>query len=370
MDSAKGESAMDHAILNSGIVIGLFLSAVLLSLPPRNRRVWALSLMMVLAGTLILVQEQAIFAGFDVAIAFSGILDFLLAPLVFLFVRALARPTESLSPPKLAGHVLPFLAALGFAGLMSGLDGIHWRQADGPGAGTVLLLWTAARFGIYAVYLSASFILIRSMGQNNRTAPRPATAGLVNWLWLLGIAAFLNMSATAAYTAGLISDPLIRLACTGLLSFSAFGLGYLLMVHPALRGAIRTFRTAIAPGDISAHARLRLRQVLVAEKAYLDPDLSLADVARATGLTRERASTALQAEFGEKFYDCLARLRHEEFLRLCLIPGNRTRPVLDLALEAGFNSKAVFYRTFARFEDRTPLQYRRDQTTAGLSAAE
>ena len=62
------------------------------------------------------------------------------------------------------------------------------------------------------------------------------------------------------------------------------------------------------------------------------------------------------------FYDLVARYRLNEFERLARDAGNRGRSVLELAYDAGFNSKASFYRLFRRVHGTTPTAFLKEIT--------
>ena len=57
----------------------------------------------------------------------------------------------------------------------------------------------------------------------------------------------------------------------------------------------------------------------------------------------------------------------QSFRDLARDPANQTRGVLDLAFEAGFSSKATFYRYFRAREGVTPNDFRAALSAAGLN---
>jgi len=88
------------------------------------------------------------------------------------------------------------------------------------------------------------------------------------------------------------------------------------------------------------------------------PDLRIRDVADSAGLPVEDFSHALRASLGESFFDYVNRKRLERAQALFADPQRASSSVLDLAFEAGFQSKATFNRVFRERTGQTPSQWR------------
>lgn len=88
-----------------------------------------------------------------------------------------------------------------------------------------------------------------------------------------------------------------------------------------------------------------------------DPDLSLASLARHLGTNKAYLSRALNDGLGTSFSSFINDIRSQS-VAAAVRAGDR-RGLLDLALEAGFASKASFNRAFAKSLSMSPSQYRR-----------
>ncbi len=88
----------------------------------------------------------------------------------------------------------------------------------------------------------------------------------------------------------------------------------------------------------------------------LDPDISLHDLARRLGTNSGHLSRALNDGLGVNFSAFIAGLRSAQVA--AMIDAGRRDDLLDLALEAGFNSKASFNRAFRAATGMTPSAYR------------
>ena len=87
------------------------------------------------------------------------------------------------------------------------------------------------------------------------------------------------------------------------------------------------------------------------QQPYLEPGLSLPDVARASGYTRNQISFALNQGLGLSFYQYLnrARIRH-------VLASDPATGILERAKAAGFRSSSTFYSAFRAHTGHAPGQ--------------
>jgi AraC-like DNA-binding protein len=97
----------------------------------------------------------------------------------------------------------------------------------------------------------------------------------------------------------------------------------------------------------------RLDSLVAAQKPYLDPDLTLARLARKLVVPAKQLSEAINRGTGENVSRYINRLRIEEACRL-LLSGT---PVTVAMLESGFNTKSNFNREFLRVAGQSPSQW-------------
>lgn len=112
-----------------------------------------------------------------------------------------------------------------------------------------------------------------------------------------------------------------------------------------------------SPTSNVAEQGARWRATIITEKWWRDPDLTMAVLARRLGTNTTALSRAMNNGLGLNFNELMNRLRVDavvEALHRC-----NDRPVLDIALEEGFNSKASFNRAFKLYTGATPTQFRR-----------
>lgn len=103
----------------------------------------------------------------------------------------------------------------------------------------------------------------------------------------------------------------------------------------------------------------RLEQVMADQKPYLDPMLTLPVLARKTAIPPRYLSQILNESLNQSFFDYVNRRRVEESKRLLLAGKEQGKSVLEVLLEAGFNSKSVFNTAFKRYTGMTPTDFLR-----------
>jgi AraC-like DNA-binding protein len=106
---------------------------------------------------------------------------------------------------------------------------------------------------------------------------------------------------------------------------------------------------------------LKLKQVMTEHKLFLNPELTLAELAGKLEVHSNHLSQVINSAEGKTFYDFINTLRVDEFKRQVALPENRKYTLLALAFECGFNSKTAFYRNFRNATGQSPTDYLRKQ---------
>jgi AraC-like DNA-binding protein len=98
--------------------------------------------------------------------------------------------------------------------------------------------------------------------------------------------------------------------------------------------------------------------VLDDEQLYLEPKLSLDEIAGRVGQNKHVVSKVINSKADRSFYDLVNGYRCEHLKKLLDDPKNDKFTILALGLESGFNSKASLNRIFLKYCNLTPKQYR------------
>lgn len=92
-------------------------------------------------------------------------------------------------------------------------------------------------------------------------------------------------------------------------------------------------------------------------KPFLNPELSLPELADSLEISRNQLSSVINKLHDKNFYEFVNQYRVSEVKRLMANPKNKHLKLISLAYDAGFNSKASFYRIFKQLTHMTPTQY-------------
>ncbi len=106
----------------------------------------------------------------------------------------------------------------------------------------------------------------------------------------------------------------------------------------------------------------RIEEFMGAAKPHLEDDLSLSGLAAALGLPAHHVSMAINIETNQNFFQFINSYRVKEAKSLLLAPDWSEAPILRIAYEAGFQSKAAFNRVFKDLAGETPSAYRARHT--------
>ena len=104
---------------------------------------------------------------------------------------------------------------------------------------------------------------------------------------------------------------------------------------------------------------LAMLEAYMAETSpYRNPELDLKSLALGVGFTPHLLSQIINSGMRSNFYDYINRYRLNEVIKQFQDPVKRGGSILDIAFDAGFNSKATFNRIFKRTFSLTPSKYR------------
>jgi AraC-like DNA-binding protein len=100
--------------------------------------------------------------------------------------------------------------------------------------------------------------------------------------------------------------------------------------------------------------RDKLLVLMVAEQPWLEPELTLAELAQRLRLHPAQLSKIINLGCGQNFNDFVNRYRVEEAQRKLADPRFAHYSLVGVALESGFNSKSTFNRVFKKLTGQVP----------------
>ncbi|MEE9575605.1 MAG: helix-turn-helix domain-containing protein [Gammaproteobacteria bacterium] len=93
---------------------------------------------------------------------------------------------------------------------------------------------------------------------------------------------------------------------------------------------------------------------------YLEPELNLTMVSEILGYTRNQISYVINHVLKQTFYELVNSWRIQYVLQQ-MMNKDLNHTILDMAINAGFNSVSGFYSAFKKHTGMTPAKYKRSQ---------
>ena len=298
---------------------------------------------------------------------------FLPAPFLFMYVLALTREKVDLKP-RLLLHALPFLLfAAGTGLLLASTPAAELRKAFEGGnffPNWAESLLTVAIYAQFFLYMIAALLVIRKY--RRRIKDLYSAVDRINLAWLnflvFGFIGWrlLKLVEIFAWNAGL-TDIAIGLYIFTAVLFLAFATGIVLrglrqpviFLGPDSPKARRRYEKTLLPEDQAGAYRRKLTAYMEEEKPFLNPLLSLPDLASLVKIPAHHLSQVLNASLGQNFFDFVNAYRVRESQRLLASSQAGERTILDILYATGFNSKSVFNTAFKKHAGLTPSEFRR-----------
>lgn len=309
-------------------------------------------------------------------LAFTGnAFGLLIPPLVLLHGRSMMYAGQVLRPRD-ALHAAPFcvIAAISIFGYH--LQPEATRAAILEGTANALILSPAVPLLIHLVVLVYVVAALRELQEFSRTV-RQIYSNLehktLGWLtrilvafvvvWMLSLA--LGMTSPQL---GVPRDAIATLVATACLAFVNLFFVFAIRQPELFAGVERAEADEVTP-EARSSPRLperdaerygeRLEALMREERPFLDPELTLQELAGRIGLPERDLSALLNESLDRSFYDYVNHRRIEHAKAMLRDPAMRGRGVLEIMHDSGFRSKSAFYEAFRRHAGSTPAEFRR-----------
>lgn len=106
-----------------------------------------------------------------------------------------------------------------------------------------------------------------------------------------------------------------------------------------------------------------LQAAMEKRRLYRNSELKLNELSAILSLSTHQLSQLLNQELGLSFYDFVNQYRVKEAQTRLADPASRHLTILSIALDAGFNSHASFYRIFKKATGMTPTAFIQSRPT-------
>ena len=109
--------------------------------------------------------------------------------------------------------------------------------------------------------------------------------------------------------------------------------------------------------ELSLSIYQELCKFITEQQLHLNTELSLPQLAEQSGWSKHNLSQAINQGAGKNFFDFVNSLRVEHAKKLLVSSANMS--ILDVSLDAGFNSRSAFYNAFKKHTQMTPSEFRK-----------
>jgi AraC-like DNA-binding protein len=94
------------------------------------------------------------------------------------------------------------------------------------------------------------------------------------------------------------------------------------------------------------------------DKLYLNPELTIKDLADHIETTVKALSQVINQNFNKKFYDFINSYRCNE-VKVILLNSSEKMTVIEAMYQSGFNSKSSFNKEFKKLTGQTPTEFKK-----------
>jgi AraC-like DNA-binding protein len=350
-----------------GAALGLFFAVALASKRPRSvadffLAAFCAAFALLMAGDVLVVALAP-----KNWIALSNAFDwvFLLLPPLFHFYVASSVRGKGPAALRLGLSLLPaLLCLLWFAGRVVFAAGESALRGEVPEfmPASYTFAFVATAVSQLLAYTIAAYWTVRIHARDLEQRYSSVQQFDLRWvqalIWWAGAAALVWMIGI------FVQHPAWTLVSAALPPLMFLALGILAQRQPPFPPAARQAepsakyaKSGLTDERMKALAE-QLEQFMARDKAFLEGDLTLGELANRTGMPQHQLSQVLNQHLGCSFFDYINKLRVEEAKRCLADPSYRAQTVLELGLASGFNSKAAFNAAFRRFTGLTPSEFR------------
>ena len=103
--------------------------------------------------------------------------------------------------------------------------------------------------------------------------------------------------------------------------------------------------------------KTKIQNAMENEKLYLNPELTMSDLADHLNTHNSLISNVINAGFQKNFNDFVNGFRVEIFKEKIINPKLRHLTLLAIAFDCGFNSKSTFNRAVKKATDKMPSEF-------------
>ncbi len=358
-------------VLLLGIIQGSIFVILLYRIKNRNKRankflsVFICLLVLTMFGRVLI--NTKLLSKFPNFLALPDAIIYLYGPILYFYIKTLLSKFE-LSRNELLIHLIPvglFLLSE-IPMFLDESNSLHILWRTYTRARFIGIEGSAIFLNIFYLLLNVRLLLRYKRNTDNNLSFKQYPNYLTVILMLIAICLAAWLTSYLSWVIGFYNPfnvfgyGMIWLA----LVFITYALAYFAMNKPALFKMSLEVKKEKEPllKDMELDSlKAQLMQLMQEEKPYLQPRLTLRELAKMLEVNTNILSNLINVEFKQNFNDFINAYRIQEFIQLSQKEGHENLTILGLAYEAGFNSKTTFNTKFKKKMGKTPFQFIKEQ---------
>lgn len=294
----------------------------------------------------------------------------LFGPLIYLYIKKIIRHSDQKDEKKinLILHFIPFIIVIIFMlpyFLSSGAEKIHYvlNPSQLPKRWLNLVINIIIQIQIWS-YLVLVWRKISKLEKELKELYSDTSKINLHWIKDIIIQLIIVFAVIAVILFIRILTPQLNTIFTKsfdnqviplLVSIIIYRIGYKALTQPEiLIPEIILIEKAVEPVGLDK----KILTYMEENKPYLDPDISLPQLAEELNMTRNQLSAQINKGTGKNFFDFINEYRIEEVKKDLLNPEKDQFTILALAMDVGYNSKATFNKAFKSIVGMTPREFK------------
>jgi AraC-like DNA-binding protein len=299
---------------------------------------------------------------------------FLFGPLLYLYTKSLTKKEFTLSKKDFL-HIIPFLIyniiMLLSYHLLGSSEKVYLLQNSLVLPRLVSNVIMLSLHIQILIYISLAIRLLINYGKELKKIFSSIERLNLSWLMII-LFGFIFMWAIDLTHFLLLRTVKLPVSIYNVMNFFSLSTNFVfafLIVYKALKNPelfyelteqtdkVKYEKSALTKGESIEYLN-RLKNFMIEEKPYLEPDLTITDLASKINIPSKTLSQVINENLNQNFFDFVNSYRIAEAKEM-LSALERKITVLEVLYSVGFNSKSAFNSAFRRHTGLTPTEYKR-----------
>ena len=286
---------------------------------------------------------------------------------LYLYVRAITQESFALDLKKL-GHLIPIGAAILWLYFFKiDTHSLVWfrdSSVEIRSKFAVDILWASIKvvplaYAIAAVFKAHKYVQQLENQYSHFSTTEPGWLSVLTYGFLGSWTLTLLVHVIAEFAHPAIADTFgIIDNYVGFILINALFIYSVVYAHQLLVTKPETVKEKVDE-KLTDEAIRKVQTGMEEHKLYLKHNLNIEEFSKRIDLPVKEVSAVINKHYGTNFFEFMNKYRVEEAKRLLLDESCADMTVLDILLQAGFNSKSAFHRFFNRLVGVAPTEFRK-----------